>query len=127
MDKFAAFARIAEIEFADIVLSTQDLGHKLRIYVKDKSFIDFFYTTKLKSQRFSIHWERIHVDKTIYRIDNTPDKNWRHVKSFPIHFHHQTYHTVRVPPFTLGKTYKLETILRNFLRFTQQLVIPTKK
>ena len=60
MEKFAAFARIAEIEFSDIVLSTQYLGNKLRIYLKDTSFIDFFFTTRLQTQRFSIHCERKH-------------------------------------------------------------------
>ena len=29
MEKFARFARIAETEFSDIVISTHDLGHKL--------------------------------------------------------------------------------------------------
>lgn len=62
MEKLATFARIAEVEFSDIVLSTQDLGHKLRIYIKDKTFVDFFYTTNLKTQRFSVHWERTHID-----------------------------------------------------------------
>ncbi|MDP2750950.1 MAG: DUF6516 family protein, partial [Nanoarchaeota archaeon] len=83
MEKFAAFARIAEIEFSDIILSTQDLGHKLRIYLKDKTFIDFFYTTGLKTQRFSLHWERTHIDSSIYRLDNTPDRKWREVDTFP--------------------------------------------
>jgi hypothetical protein len=55
MDKFAKFARIAEIEFADIVISTQNLDLKLRVYLVDKSFIDFFYTQKLKTTRFSFH------------------------------------------------------------------------
>ena len=62
MEKFTAFARIAEIEFSDIILSTQDLGQKLRIYLKDKTFIDFFYTTRLKIVRFSIHWESTHIN-----------------------------------------------------------------
>lgn len=76
MGKFTIFTRIAEVEFSEIVISSQDLGLKLRIYLRDKSFIDFFYTTRLKTQRFSVHWERQHVDSTIYRIDNTPDKKW---------------------------------------------------
>lgn len=38
MEKFTRFARIAEIEFSDIVLSTQDLGNKLRIFLKDKTY-----------------------------------------------------------------------------------------
>jgi len=51
MEKFSEFARIAEIEFSDIVLSTHYLAHKLRIYLIDKSFIDFYFTTKTKNLR----------------------------------------------------------------------------
>jgi len=41
MEKFAKFARIAEIEFSDIILSTHLLDLKLRVYFKDKSYLDF--------------------------------------------------------------------------------------
>lgn len=122
MDKFTRFARIAEIEFADIVLSTQDLGYKLRIYLIDTSFIDFFYTTKLIHNKFSLHWERLHVDNTIYRLDNTPDKKWQHVTSFPIHFHHKTYQFVTTPPFTIRKTHKQDAFLRSFLQFAKAII-----
>lgn len=120
MEKFAEFARIAEIEFSDIVLSTQDLGHKLRIYLIDKSFIDFSYTTGLTIQRFSIHWERTHIDKLIYRLDNAPDKNWRKVETFPIHFHDKKYEKVGIPPFSMGENLSLKNILRRFLRFVRE-------
>lgn len=122
MEKFTAFARIAEIEFADIVLSTQNLGHKLRIYLKDKSFIDFFYTSRLKSQRFSIHWERIHIDNTIYRLDNTPDRKWKYIKTFPVHFHNKKYSSVTTPPFQVKEKFDLQDILRNFLIFSKVIV-----
>lgn len=119
MEKFAAFARIAEIEFSDVILSTQDLGHKLRIYLKDKTFIDFFYTTKLKTQRFSLHWERTHIDKSIYRLDNTPDRKWREVDTFPIHFHNKTYNQVYSAPFTIDKKDSLKIIFRKFMKFVK--------
>lgn len=120
MGKFTKFARIAEIEFSDIVLSTHDLGHKLRIYLKDKSFIDFFFTARLKNQRFAIHWERIHIDKTIFRIDNTPDKKWRKVKTFPLHFHKEDYGNVVPFPFEIGRLINLEYTFREFLKFVRQ-------
>jgi hypothetical protein len=66
MEKFTKYTRIAEIEYANIVISTQAIGAKLRIYLGDKSFIDFFYTTRLRTQRFSLHWERLHVDNSLY-------------------------------------------------------------
>lgn len=120
MEKFEKFARIAEVEFSDIVLSTQDLGHKLRIYLKDKTFIDFFYTTKLRIQRFSVHWEKTHLDKSIYRLDNTPDKKWKRVNSFPIHFHNKTYNQVETVPFSVDKKISLENVFRRFLSFVQE-------
>ena len=119
MGKFTKFARIAEVEFSDIVLSAHDLGHKLRIYLKDKSFIDFFYTSKIKTTRFALHWERKHIDNTIYRLDNTPDKNWQKVKSFPLHFHNKTYNKVSPPPFKIKSPLKLTEIFRDFLIFVR--------
>lgn len=119
MEKFEKFARIAEVEFSDIVLSTHDLGLKLRIYLKDKSFIDFFYTTKLKKQRFSIHWERRHLDKTIFRVDNTPDKKWKKIKTFPLHFHRGKYGIVTIAPFKLKSIFSLEDVFREFLKYAK--------
>jgi len=119
MEKFTKFARIAEIEFSNIVLSTQDLGTKLRIYIKDKSFIDFSYTTILKSRRFSIHWERAHLDKTFYRLDNTPDKKWMKINTYPIHFHNSEYSKVRESPFAIKENLSLEVIFRMFLNFSK--------
>lgn len=125
MEKFAKFARIAEVEFSDIVLSTHGLDLKLRIYLKDKSFIDFFFTTKLKKQRISIHWERAHIDKTIYRIDNTPDKNWRKVATYPLHFHNREYNQVENLPFIISENISLEDIFREFLSFSRKIIART--
>ena len=118
MGKFAGFARIAEIEFSDVVISTHDLGHKLRIYLLDKSFIDFFYSVRLRNRRFAIHWERNHLDNTFYRLDNTPDPRWKKVKSFPVHFHSEKYFQVIDPPFTVSAT-NLKSLLRSFLEFVR--------
>lgn len=123
MEKFAAFARIAEIEFSDIVLSTQNLGNKLRIYLKDTSFIDFFFTTRLETQRFSMHWERRHINTGIYRMDNTPDKNWKKVKTFPLHFHNKIYENVGIPPFLVNKQDSLHAFFRRFLQFARENTI----
>ena len=122
MEKFSTFARIAEVEFSDIVLSTQDLGHKLRIYLKDKTFLDFSYTTRVKTQRFSIHWERTHVDSSIYRLDNTPDKKWGEVTTFPIHFHNKTYNHVEAAPFFMDQKVSLKIVFRKFLSFIQDQI-----
>jgi hypothetical protein len=37
--------------------------------------------------RFSYHWERRHIDGTMYRHDNFPDTNWQDVSTYPKHFH----------------------------------------
>ena len=116
MEKFTKFARLAETEFPDIVISTHDLGHKLRVYLKDKSFIDFFYSTKSKITRFAIHWERVHLDGNFYRLDNTPDKNWSKVKTYPLHFHDKIYENVTSSPFE-SKNKTLLSIFRQFLNF----------
>ena len=120
MEKFARFARIAETEFSDFVISTQDLGHKLRIYTIEKSFIDFYFTTELIITRFSIHWERSHVDGTVVRIDNTPDIKWQKISTYPVHFHEGKYERVKIPPFEI-KNKSLENILREFLRYARKL------
>ncbi|OGK41976.1 hypothetical protein A3A74_04740 [Candidatus Roizmanbacteria bacterium RIFCSPLOWO2_01_FULL_35_13] len=123
MEKFSKFARIAEVEFSDIVLSTHNLDIKLRIYLKDKSFIDFYFTIKLKTQRFSIHWERNHVDGSIYRVDNTPDRKWKKVESFPLHFHDKTDDKVKGSPFRLRRNFSLQEIFREFLNFVRKKII----
>lgn len=125
MEKFEEFNRIAEIEYSDIVLSTQDLGNKLRIYLKDKSFIDFYFTKTLKIQKFSIHWERSHIDAVIYRIDNTPDKKWESVNTFPIHFHNKNYNKVEPSPFPIKQNEALKHIFRKFLNFVRNKKIST--
>ena len=78
---------IAEIEFSGIVKDViiSDLN-TLRIILNDESFVDVWYSLKLEN-RFSYHWERRHIDGSIYRHDNAPHKQWENVSSFPKHFH----------------------------------------
>ncbi len=78
---------IAEIEFSDIVedVVLPDIN-ELRIILTDGSFIDIWFSLKLKG-RYSYHWERKFIDGSIYRHDNAPHKSWENVKTFPKHFH----------------------------------------
>ena len=39
-------AEIAEVEFSDIVEFTEDFKEKLRLYLKDGSFIDVWFSNK---------------------------------------------------------------------------------
>jgi len=67
---------LAEIEFSDIVESTVILDEKLRIVLADNSYVDFWWSYKLPN-RFAFHWERQHIDGTIYRHDNAPHVKWQ--------------------------------------------------
>ena len=78
-------ARIAEIEFADIVDTTELIGTKLRIMVMGGSFIDVWLSRKLPG-RFGFHWENKSTGLS-YRYDNFPNTNWKHVSTYPYHFH----------------------------------------
>lgn len=83
--------QIASTEFADVVvnariyfLSTGD-PHKLRFDIADGSLIDVFISER---GRYSYHWERRLIDAgDLYRHDNAPHNRWRHMATFPKHFH----------------------------------------
>ena len=78
--------RIAEIEFEEIVASTEIIRSKLRIHFIEGSFLDVYISRSIPG-RFAFHWERRHVEGKIYRYDNYPNSNWRDIPSFPYHFH----------------------------------------
>ena len=78
-------------EFSDIVLQAQIIflatgdPHKLRLDILDGSFLDVFLSA---SGRYSYHWERRLITAgDLYRHDNAPHRKWRHVVTFPKHFH----------------------------------------
>ena len=96
----------------DIIFPTEN---KLRIILKDKSFIDIFLSEKLLNG-FSFHWERSYQNNTIYRYDNYPDPNWEKVKTFPFHFHFQKENKVIASPFS--KT--LPKVFVDFMEFVRQ-------
>jgi hypothetical protein len=78
--------KIAEVEFPAIVRSTIIMRDKLRVVLMDSSYIDFWWSTQIAG-RYAHHWERRHVDGTMYRHDNMPHPQWQRVASFPKHFH----------------------------------------
>jgi len=109
--------RIAEIEFAEIVVQSDRLGSKLRILLTDTSFVDVWVSRKL-SGRFGFHWERRHLDGHIYRYDNFPDTNWNAVPTFPLHFHDGDQGIVAAAPFASN----LEQGFREFMTFVQERI-----
>lgn len=78
---------IAEVEFGEIVTEAISPDtNELRIFLADGSFIDVWFSLKLR-ERYSLHWERRAIDGTIYRHDNAPHRRWQGVATFPRHFH----------------------------------------
>lgn len=84
---------IAEVEFADVVLGCDIAEGKLRLYIKDESFLDVWFSRQLEG-RYAYHWERRHVDDTIYRWDNAKHEVWKNISTFPHHFHNCTDNNV---------------------------------
>ncbi len=80
--------------YPEIIIDVEIVYGKLRIHLIDESFIDVWISRKL-SNRYAIHWERRHVDGTIYRWDNTPHEIHRHISTFPHHFHEGQDHIVK--------------------------------
>jgi hypothetical protein len=109
--------RIAEVEFADIVVQTDLLGAKLRVLLTDTSYVDVWASRKL-NYRFGFHWERRHLDGRIYRYDNFPDTNWSGISTFPFHFHDGDQDTVIDAPFAQT----LEQGFREFMIFVQRMM-----
>ncbi len=90
--------RIAESEFSDIVAETFFIGRKLRIFLKDSSFIDV-NLSQIISNRFGFHWECMDATNSIFRFDNFPDTAWKDIPTFPYHFHNGSQQEVEKSPF----------------------------
>jgi hypothetical protein len=90
--------RIGEIEFGHLVVDSQPLGEKARLFLNDGSYIDLWLSRRLQ-ERFGFHWERRHLDGTMYRYDNFPNTAWRDIETYPRHFHNGSQDAVIAPPF----------------------------
>ncbi len=75
--------RIAEVEFSHLLTDVQPFGSKLRVFIRDGSFVDVWVSEKVAA-RFGFHWERGHLDGTLYRYDNFPDASGKPWRRFPI-------------------------------------------
>ena len=118
MSSLEQLRRIAEVEFADIVVQTDALGSKLRVLLTDSSYVDVWVSRKL-SGRFGFPWERRHLDGRIYRYDNFPDTNWSTLPTFPLHFHDGDQSNVIAAPFPES----LEQGFREFMVFVQRKMV----
>lgn len=66
MIDFDALAEIALTEFPGIVSSCKTLENKLRVYLVDNSYIDFWWGMK-RQGKFAYHWERRVLEGKIFR------------------------------------------------------------
>jgi len=114
---------IAEIEFSDIVEDVYITDvNELRIFLVDGSFIDIWYSLKLKN-RYSYHWERKHINGSIYRHDNAPHQRWNYVSTFPKHFHNKKEEIVEESYINEDPT----EALREFLTFVKKILKTKEK
>jgi len=89
-DWFSQILDLVSQKFLDLVVDTKlhfsssGAIEKLRLYLKDESYVDIWLST---SGKYSFHWEQRHVRRVIHRHDNAPHPAWKKVATFPKHFH----------------------------------------
>lgn len=88
--EIAKLKQLIESNYKEVVQSVE-LKHfnELRVHLKEGSFLEIWYSVKLEN-RYSYHWERKNISGKIYRHDNSPHLKWKHVASYPKHFHFET-------------------------------------
>ncbi len=115
-DLYRRLAFIALREFPDVVVGTEIVEGKLRIFIADDSFIDIWFSEKRKGV-YAYHWERRMVDGTIYRHDNLPDREARKLETFPKHFHEGSEENIRESRISDDP----EQAIRQFLTFVREV------
>ena len=107
---------IVEDRFLDVVEEILELSfEKIRLILEDSSFVDIRVSRKVKN-RFDFHWERRHVDGTIYRYDNFPDTKFKKLTTYPYHFHDKNEGAAKSSPFRL----KLPYAFIDFMEFVRR-------
>ena len=93
MADLSKLKRIVDIEYNDITSDSGIYHDKLRVFIRDGSIMDIWFSKKIPG-RFSYHWERRQIDGKIYRHDNFPDPRWEGLSTFPKHFHNGSQNKV---------------------------------
>jgi len=89
-DQLQEIVEIVLREFLDIVddariqFTPSGTVEKLRVFLKDESFVDAWLSP---TGKYSYHWEHRHLSGLVYRHNNAPHARWREVETFPKHFH----------------------------------------
>jgi len=105
-------------EFSDIVVQARiqftpsRTVERLRIFLRDGSFVDVWLSFRGK---YSYHWERRHLDGSLYRHDNAPHISWKHVETFPKHFHDGSEEVLAVSHISDDP----KVAVKEFLRFAR--------
>ncbi|MBC8181789.1 hypothetical protein H8E88_11780 [candidate division KSB1 bacterium] len=95
LDLYQRIADIAQKSFNDVVNSADFLGgtpanpDKVRILIKDGSFLDIWLS---EEGDYSYHWERRRQSGEIFRWDNAP--HHPQINTYPDHFHKYTERNV---------------------------------
>lgn len=117
MTTYEHLAELAQREFPDLITSYTVIGRrahvalKLRLFVRDGTFIDIWLSPDLK--RFAYHWEQRSVRGLLHRHDNAPDHP--EIATFPKHFHNGSEEAVEPSEISSDPP----TALRTFLRFVR--------
>jgi len=108
-----ALANVARETAADLIIEILEPSpYKRRFMFSDKSFLDIYLSVTQKDI-YAFHYERRHLDGTLYRVDNYPHHRAIKVRSFPHHFHDGSDRKVKGSG--LGDV--PNEILKNFLSF----------
>jgi len=105
-------ARIAEKEFSDIIGHGEVRKDRLRLHVIDSSFVDVWFSRSIPC-KYAFHWERRHIDNTVYRWDNAAHKRIEGLETFPHHFHKGSQRNIY--PFKTEET--IEETFRIVLKY----------
>jgi len=113
-----ALKQIVDNEFAGFVNNVQEpFINELRIKLNDDSFVDVWYSINLEN-RYSYHWERKHIDGSIYRHDNAPHIKWKDIETFPKHFHNKSEENVEASYISD----KPENAIREMMNFVENKI-----
>ncbi len=117
--------RLAKSFFPDIVtafsvINQYDKNQKLRVYLTDASFVDFYWSSSMPG-RFAHHWERRHIDGTIYRHDNCGHRKHSRISTFPQHFHFGSDEQLQESDLSLDPP----TAVTAFLNFVRSKILDT--
>lgn len=116
-DQYRRLAYIALREFPEIVVGTETIEGKLRIFIVDNSFIDVWLSEKRRGV-CAYHWERRTINGTIYRHNNLPDRKARNLETFPKHFHSGNEENILESHISDAP----EQAIREFLAFARKIM-----